>query len=67
LCDVIVPEAKLGHAAALQPCRASLVSSLLALFAMLAAVELDRQPQFRTIEIENVGAGRMLPSEAEAV
>jgi hypothetical protein len=34
---------------------------------VLTAVKLNGKPQLRTIEVEHVGAGRMLASEAQSI
>jgi hypothetical protein len=44
-----------------------LIAALMLLLAVLAAVKLDRKPQLRTIEIQHVGAGRMLPPKAQPI
>ena len=67
MCNVIIPEAEFSDATTAQPCAASLIADLMLGFAVLAAIKLDGKAQLRAIEVEHVGAGRMLAPEAQSV
>jgi hypothetical protein len=65
--NVVVPEPKLSHAARAQPRGAPLIAVLLWQLTVLAAIKLDRQPQLRTVEIQNVRSGGVLPPKFEPI
>jgi hypothetical protein len=63
--DIVIPEPKLGHAAALQPGGSLHVAIFLDV--VLAAVEFDREAQLGTIEIKNVRPGWMLAAKTQPI
>ncbi len=63
---VVVPVAHDCDALLCQPLRSTVVS-LLALFGMLPTVHFDRKAETRAVEVDRVGADRMLLPKGEAV
>ena len=61
--DVRIPEAKHRDAALIQPTVAMSVFRFVVGVCVLTSIELDREPQSRTIEVEYKRAGGMLSSE----
>jgi len=67
LCDVIIPEPEFRYTARAQPIATALIAAVLGFLIVLTAIEINRQTELRTIEVESINSGRMLSSEAETV
>jgi hypothetical protein len=61
--DVGIPETQHRDASLIQPTVALFIFRLVVGVCVLTAIELNREPQSRAIEIENELTGGMLPSE----
>ena len=64
--NIIVPIANDHHAFLGEPARTAVISLLL-LFGMLSTVDLNREAEARTIEVERKWSDRALPPEMKTV
>ncbi len=64
--NIIVPIANDHHAFFGEPARTAVISLLL-LFGILSTVDLNREVEARTIEVERKWSDRVLPSEMKTV
>jgi hypothetical protein len=63
--DIVVPKSQHGNSLCVEPTRSEIILRVLNGFAMLPAVQFDRQADRRAIKIQNEIADRMLATKSK--